>query len=145
MSYYFYKNNYESSNLEITDREITNTYQRQKFYPSYPRHMASVSIRSHQTGRHITNSNRLLPNTCHLVKSQPKVEKETNIALEVLKYQLNDQKAKQTHFNNVRRSLEQRLQAAKISGNYHLVALLQKEFQQLACDWDDPRCKARRT
>lgn len=131
MSYPFYKNKYESSNLEMTDKEIANTYQRQKFHPSYPRHMASIIIKSDQIGHMLTNPNRLLPNTCHLLRSQPEMEKETSIALEVLKYQLNDQKAKQTHFSNVRRSLEQRLQAAKISGNHHLIALLQKESQQL--------------
>ena len=131
MSNYFSRKKYESSNLEITDGEIANRYQRQNCHPNYPRHMDRVSLRSHQIGQHMTNPHLLLPKTCHLAKSQPATEKELDVALEVLKYQLNDQKAKQTHLNNVRHSLEKRLQAAKMSGNYHLIALLYKESQQL--------------
>ena len=127
----FYKNKYELLNLEITEKEITNKYQGQNFYPNYPRHMASVSGKSHIHSRKMTHQSCFLPETCQLTKSPPAIAKETNIALEVLRYQLNDKKAKQTHLENVRRSLEQRLQAAKASGNHHLVALLQKESQQL--------------
>ncbi len=82
MSCHFYKNKYELSNLEITDQEITNKYQGQNFYPSYPRHIASVSAKSHRHGRQMTPQNRFLPKTCQLEKSQPAVAKETNIALE---------------------------------------------------------------
>ncbi len=131
MSYCFYRNKCESSNLEITDREITNRYQRQNFYPSYPRHISSVSVKSHRGGQQMTSQNHFLPKTCQLAKSQPAIARETNIALEVLRYQLNDKKAKQIHLENVRRNLEKRLHAAKVSGNHHLVALLQKESQQL--------------
>ena len=131
MSCHFYKNKYELSNLEIKEQEITNRYQGKNFYPSYPRHIASVSDKSHKHIRPITNQSCFLPKTCQLIKSPPAIAKETNIALEVLRYQLNDKKAKQTHLENVRRSLEQRLQVAKASGNHYLVALLQKESQQL--------------
>lgn len=130
MSCYYRINKHKSSTLEITEREITNPYQKQKSYPSFPRHIANVSVKSHRHNQPM-NHHRSLPKTCHLVKSQPAQEKETNIALEVLQYQLNDQKAKQTHIDNLRRSLERRLQVAKMSGNYHLIALLQKESQQL--------------
>ena len=131
MSYCFYRNKYKSLNLEITEKEITNKYQRKNFYPSYPRHIASVSVKSHRSGQQMTCHNYFLPKTCQLAKSQPAIAKQTNIALEVLRYQLNDKQAKQIHVENVRRSLERRLQAAKASGNHHLVALLQKESQQL--------------
>ena len=131
MSSRFYKNKYELSSLEITDKEINNRYQRQNFAPSYPRHITSVSVKSHRTGQQMTYQNHFLPKTCELIQSKPAVNRETHIALEVLRYQLNDKKAKQTHLENVRHSLEKRLHAAKVSGNHHLVALLQKESQQL--------------
>ena len=131
MSCHFYKNKYELSNLEMTEKEISRRHQGQNFHPSYPRHIASVSAKSHRNGRQTTHQTRFLPKTCQLEKSQPAVAKEINIALEVLRYQLNDKQAKQIHLENVRNNLEKRLQAAKASGNYNLVALLQKESQQL--------------
>ena len=131
MYYYLKTNKYESSNLEITEQEITNKYQGKNFPFDYPRHISSNGFQSYRNNRLITHKNRCLPKTCQLPQSQSEVNSNTHIALDILKYQLNDQKAKKTHLDNVRRSLEKRLQAAKVSGNYHLVALLEKEFQQL--------------
>ena len=131
MSCHFYKNKYELSNLEVTEKEINNRYQRQNFHPNYPRHIANVSAKSHRNSRQMNHQKRFLPTTCQLEKSQPAVAKEINIALEVLRYQLNDKQAKQIHLENVRNNLEKRLQAAKASGDHNLVALLQKESQQL--------------
>ncbi len=134
MYYHSKKNKYESSNLEITEQEITNKYQGQNFHLGYPRHIASNDFQSYRNNRLMTyknNKNSCVLKTCQLPKSQSEVHSNVYLALDILKYQLNDQKAKQTHLDNVRLSLEKRLKAAKVSGNHHLVALLEKESQQL--------------
>ena len=125
------KNKYESSNLEITEQEITNKYKEQNFHISYPRHISSNDFQSYRNNRLMTYKNRCLPKTCQLPKSQSELNSNNHLALDILKYQLSDKKAKQTHLDNIRRSLEKRLQAAKVSGNNHLVALLEKESRQL--------------
>ncbi len=131
MYYRLNNNKYESSNLEITEPEITNKYQGPNFHLGYPRHIASNDFQSYRNNRLRNYKNRCLPKTCQLPKSQSEVHSSTHLALDILKYQLNDKKAKQTHLDNVRLSLEKRLQAAKVSGNHHLIALLEKESQQL--------------
>ena len=131
MYYRLNNNKYKLSNLEITEQEITNKYQGQNFHLGYPRHIASNDSQSYRNNRLMTYKNCCLPKTCQLPKSQSEVNSNNHLALDILKYQLSDKKAKQTHLDNVRLSLEKRLKAAKVSGNHHLVALLEKESQQL--------------
>ncbi len=132
MLYNLNQNQHKLSYLEIAEKELTNGYWGKNIYPSYPRHMTTVSVKSHREGQLMTVSHRFLPKTCRLTKSDSTTfEPETNVALRVLQYQLNDRQAKQTHLENVKSSLERRLQAAKLSGNDYLIDLLQKESQQL--------------
>ncbi len=127
-----HQNKRELSYLEITEKEIANGYRGKDNYPSYPRHMTHVRVKSPRGGQPMTSSSRFLPKTCRLTKSDSTTfDPETNVALRILQYQLNDRQAKQTHLENVKDSLERRLQAAKLSGNDHLIDLLQKESQQL--------------
>lgn len=148
MSYRRHNYQNESLTLEISEQEIINRHKShrllrctktetaamtvgQNCHPGYPRHISSLSVQSHRNRQFMVDRNRTLPKTCQLMKSQSEKQESASRALDILCYQLNDRQAKQTHLANVRRSLERRLQAAKVSGNYHLLALLQQEWQQI--------------
>ena len=131
MSYFYHNYQYKPPTLEITEKEISNQSRRPNWHSRYPGHISNFGVKSHRNERFISYESLPLPKTCQLVKFQSPSYENAGQALEILRYQLNDNKAKQTHLNNVRRSLERRLQAAKVSGNYRLIALLQKESQQL--------------
>jgi len=147
MSYRHHNYQNKSLTLEISEQEIINRHKRQRLvrckmaepalsigqncHSGYPRHMSVPSVQSHRNSQLMVERNRTLPKTCQLTKSQAENQVNACIALNILCYQLNDHQAKQTHLANVRGSLERRLQAAKVSGNDHLLALLQQEWQQI--------------
>ena len=147
MSYRYHNYQNEPLTLEISEQEIVNRHKRQRLihctrmeptmnvgqncHSGYPRHMSVPSVQSHRSSQFRVERNRTLPKTCQLIKSQTENQANACIALNILCYQLNDRQAKQTHLANVRRSLERRLQAAKVSGNNRLLALLQQEWQQI--------------
>ncbi len=131
MLYRYHNYQYKSPTLEITEKEIIHQYQRRNWHPDYPQPVNNFGVKSQSINRYKSCNHLPLPKTCQLVKFQSTNQENPGQVLEMLRYQLNNNKAKQTHLNNVRRSLERRLQAAKMSGDYRLVALLQEESQQL--------------
>ena len=60
MNYCFYNHKYEFLTLEITEKEITNKCQGQKFCLRYPRHIGSVNLKFHRSGQPINYQNRFL-------------------------------------------------------------------------------------
>lgn len=111
-SYHNIRYNYEPATLEVTEREIAQRYQGQK-QRHYPRPMPIVG-----TSCCGGESNKSLLN----ISDRPTIRKEPEKAKEELTY---------THIENIRRSLEHRLQVARVSGNQSLVRLLEAESQQL--------------
>jgi len=65
--------------------------------------------------------------TCRLEKVQ-----QPDSALRILTYQLKDQKAQETHLNNLKISLNCRIKAARLQQNNALVTTLNKELQEIA-------------
>lgn len=57
--------------------------------------------------------------------------KATNLAVNILRYQLQDTLAQQKHQENLHNNLQHRLKVAQIMKNYQLVTMLQEEFKQL--------------
>ncbi|MEN9871765.1 MAG: hypothetical protein RLZZ171_2757 [Cyanobacteriota bacterium] len=55
----------------------------------------------------------------------------TNLAVNILRYQLQDTLAQQKHIENLQNSLQHRLKVAQEKENYQLVTMLQEEFRQL--------------
>ncbi len=119
----------ESTTLEITETEITGIYdQHQRRYP-YPRHIAQFESSSHRGSRNTVSQIAILPKSCNLSRSQG--SSKVNGAVDILQYQLGDRLTRQNHIDNMRRSLQRRLQAAKASGDKDLIDLLNDEFKQL--------------
>jgi hypothetical protein len=117
--------------LEVTESEINGAYQRELDKYSYPRHISSYNSESHRQYGKILRNIPSLPKSCQLPVSQVEQSEVLDTALNILRYQLNNEQAQQTHLDNLRHNLERRLQAAKASGNDFLIDLLQAESQQL--------------
>ena len=64
--------------------------------------------------------------TCRLEKVQ-----KPDSALKILTYQLRGQKAKETHLNNLKNSLNHRIETARLQRNKELVTTLNKELQEI--------------
>lgn len=91
-----------------------------------PRHISVPEIKTYR-GTH-ANQIDYIPRACPLDNSQPA---QTNLAWDLLKYQLSDRAAQQQHLANLRSNLQHRLQVAQAKGDRKLVDILQDEFQQL--------------
>jgi hypothetical protein len=118
----------EPTTLEITETEISGIYNRhQRKYP-YPRHIAQVESPSHRGDKITVSQISVLPKSCNLKPCQG--ISQVNEAVDILQYQLSDRISQQKHLDNMRRSLQRRLQAAEVSGNKKLIDLLNDEFKQ---------------
>ena len=97
--------------------------------PKLPRHISGLSSTKHRKiGKQEQASQ--MPTICSINLDADPAE-TINLAVNILKYQLNDRASKQKHVENVRRNLQHRLQAAQASENRELVSILQEEFRQL--------------
>lgn len=119
----------QKSILEVREQDILDRHNGRNHKYLYPRHISQLESPSHRGyGNRITNAH-FLPITCPI--NSPKEQQEVNMAVEILKYQLSDRKAKQIHLQSVRRNLDRRLQVAINDGNEHLVNQLHQEYQEL--------------
>ena len=126
-SYLKIEDEYPSSMMEITDREITKNKQKSAFNSRFCRQVLPLESRSHRNHGKINHSSFTAPKVCKLGK-----DNYSEMAFSVLQYQLKDRKTRQTHINNLKRNLERRIQLAKSQGNHRLVALLTQEFREIA-------------
>ncbi len=110
----------EKIGLEIANIEIN---------PKLPRHISGLSSKKHrEIGKQGQASQ--MPTVCS-INLDPEPAETINLAVDILKYQLNDRASKQKHVENVRRNLQHRLQVAQASENRELMSILQEEFRQL--------------
>ncbi|MGF1539893.1 MAG: hypothetical protein ACFCU5_05475 [Pleurocapsa sp.] len=119
----------EPTTLEINETEITGIYHKNQQKYSYPRHITQLESPSHRGSSNTVSQITVLPKICNLSLSPGKPR--VNAAVDILQYQLSDRALRQNHFDNMRRSLQRRLQAAKASGNKELIDLLNEEVKQL--------------
>lgn len=112
-------NNYRS---EIIDRHLN---YRQSLLP---RHISRLTSKAHSSQERLAMANRLQQN---LVSTNFDRSQATALAVNISRYQLSDRDSIQKHSQNIRSSLEHRLEVAIARGNSQLIALLQTELKQL--------------
>ncbi len=95
-----------------------------------PRHISCLETNTYSRSER-SNSAVHQPLKCSLNQDLSRRE-ATNLAVDILKYQLKDYTAQQKHLENLLNNLRYRLQVANAKGNRELVNLLQKEFTELA-------------
>ena len=116
------RNKYHSEKIVL---EIPNIQTNLKL----PRHISGLSSTKHRKiGKQEQTSQ--MPIVCSIDIGADSAE-TINLAVNILKYQLNDRASKQKHVENVRRNLQHRLQVAQDSEDRKLVSILQEEFRQL--------------
>lgn len=112
---------YES---EIISTEITDWHNR---HIQLPHHISVPETKSYRERYHLNQINAA-PRVCRIDTYKPST---TNLALDILKYQLSDRASKQKHLENVRSNLQRRIEVAKAQGNRQLIDILQDEYRQL--------------
>lgn len=111
-------------NCEAIDRPVFATSAK----PRLPRHISAWET----SGRNqaIASSLYQAPNKCPLDHNL-KSAQATNLAVNILRYQLQDHVAQQKHWENLRCNLQHRLEVARSTNNTQLLTILQAEFRQL--------------
>lgn len=109
---------------EKIDLEMPNRLAKQKL----PRHIFCLESKGYQADI-ATRSSKMCPE--FLAKSDRHQQETINLAVYILKYQLNDHASRQKHRENVCYSLKYRLSLAYAKGNRELVNILQAEARQL--------------
>ncbi len=110
---------------ETIDLEIPSGKREQKL----PRHISCLESKNYRQSGHLNQAIQL--RTSCLTNLAVHKAEEMNLAVNILKYQLNDHASKQKHLENVRCKLQYRLEVAKATKNSQLVSILQEEFRQL--------------
>jgi hypothetical protein len=109
------------STLEVTEGEIGGMYRGQKWRYHYPRHVATPLPIHNLKYRGVPyGSDQLIATTpakTGIIRNEREqiLDEWTNL-----------------HLQNIRRSLEHRLQVAKANGDQNLIRLLEAEFKQMA-------------
>jgi hypothetical protein len=108
---------------ELSDRSRLNDAAKIRL----PRHISSLeSSQRHQRAK----ASRQQISQTHANRNTYSAE-ATNLAVNILRYQLQDTFAQQKHLENWQNSLQHRLKVAQAKENYQLVTMLQEEFRQL--------------
>lgn len=122
--------------LEVAESEIGGAYRGQTWHKHYPHHVLELKPKPYLQYRGVAYG------------KQPYIQTAPRIAcqIEPLRYGVNVEQigkdataqtnlSRQIHLENIRRHLEHRLQVAQEKGDRELIAVLQKESQQLALDY----------
>jgi len=96
--------------------------------PSRPRHISVLESPTHS--RKVCQSLFYPVRQCPL-NQQGKSAEATNLAVNILRYQLQDSISQNQHLNNLRSNLQHRLEVAQAEKNERLITMLREEFQQL--------------
>ncbi|MEL6495008.1 MAG: hypothetical protein AAFQ41_07770 [Cyanobacteria bacterium J06623_7] len=91
-----------------------------------PRHISAL-----ETTPHRPNSRPHLTASLRQSSSRVTEAEASNLAVNILTYQLKDREAQQQHLANLHSNLQHRFEVAKAAQNTQLMALLQEEFRQL--------------
>ncbi|VEP15789.1 conserved hypothetical protein [Hyella patelloides LEGE 07179] len=126
-SYINFDNEYPSSIMEITDKQLTKTFCKCSISSGCAQNILPLESQLHRNYGKVNHGYSDIPKRCHIA-GKTYSEK----AFSILQYQLKDRQARQTHLSNLKRNLERRIQAAKAQRNSYLVDLLTQESREIA-------------
>jgi hypothetical protein len=93
-----------------------------------PRHISSLESYQHH---HRANTSRQQNSLTYSGNQNTYSAEATDLAVNILRYQLQDTFVQQKHLENWENSLQHRLQVARAKENHQLVTMLQEELRQL--------------
>jgi hypothetical protein len=109
---------------ELSDRHVYSSSEKLRL----PRHISSLEAPSHS--RAIKARLHQAPKKCPL-NQNTSLAVDSNRAIDMLRYQLQDTAFAEKYLENVRRNLQYRLEVAQLGKNCRLVTILQEEVRQL--------------
>jgi hypothetical protein len=115
----------EQYSRELSDRHISSALSAK---PRLPRHISSLESFSHNQA--ISFSLRQAPQRCPL-QQDTHPEEATNLAVNILRFQLQDSVFTEKYLANVRQNLQHRLEVAQAQENRQLATMLLEEFREL--------------
>jgi hypothetical protein len=110
---------------ELSDRLILDSSEKIRL----PRHISPLESTQHNRAID-TSQHQVTAQQCTLNQKTSSAEAR-NLAVNILRYQLQDSAAQQKHLENLRNNLQRRLETAQTKDNCQLVTMLQEEFRQL--------------
>ena len=123
---------YENSNIEFDQGEIGGKYRGQSWKYRYPKHIVHIKPKIYRQYRGVAYS------TCPTPLQESQVNqysyhpaKDNRCPVQPQK-QLQKHTSAQIHWENMRKSLERRLETAQAKGDLNLVSLLEKECRELS-------------
>lgn len=119
-----YSNKLSSTSRNIPISEIDAFAQK----PNLPRHISVLESPTHS--RKVCQSLFHTVRQCPL-KQQHKSAEAINLAVNILRYQLQDSVSQSQHLNNLRSNLQHRLEVAQAEKNERLITMLRSELKQL--------------
>lgn len=124
----------ETLPFEITEGEVAGKYRGQSWRYHYPRHIPQLEPKFGLKYRGISYMKRPVVQSPHLSEiAIPAVTPDAKLPTPPhFTTQIEAEEAAQAHTESIRRNLERRISVAKESGNDQLVALLEREYQELA-------------
>ena len=125
-SYFNIHDEYPSSIMEITDRQLGKTNCKRSLSRGCKNSLLPLESPSHRNYGKIRHNFLTAPKQCQIAGEQ-----YSEKVFSVLQYQLK-QEVKQIHLDNLKRNLERRIQTAKAKGNHRLVDLLIQESRDIA-------------
>ena len=124
--------NYESTpSLEITEGEIGGTYRGKPSWFHYPRHIREPQTVHHLLYRGIPYQMGKLKIADYLTVEEVVANRATQLWFAHNQRPKEVAQTTNNHLRNIQRALEHRLQIAKEKGDRNLVAILEKESDQI--------------
>jgi hypothetical protein len=120
----------KASILEVCEGEIGGVYRGQEWHECYPRHIPQLKPKLLRQYRGVAYSTLPIPDSVSIEHSESMGKVCPVSAKKLAKVYLDE--TSQTHLDNIRRSLERRLEVAKTNGDDYLVNMLEQESKQLA-------------
>ena len=123
----------ELSTLEVMEREVGGRHGKQHRQHSYPRHIPHLRHQQSMEYRGVAYGSISHGVQSNTISTSSVEEKACSCPIyfpEQPVFTLINEAAK-IHWQNIRRSLERRLEVAEASGNKNLVSLLEQESKQL--------------
>ncbi|TVQ42753.1 MAG: DUF4278 domain-containing protein [Gloeocapsa sp. DLM2.Bin57] len=132
LSYRGISYDYENANIEFDQGEIGGKYRGKDWKYRYPKHIVHLKPKIYRQYRGVAYSTCPTPLQESQVNPHTHNPAQDNRCSVQPQKQLQKQTSAQIHWENMRKNLERRLQAAQARGDVELVTMLEKESRELS-------------
>lgn len=121
-----------TTSIEFEEKQIGGKYRGQNWHCKYPRHIPHLKPKIYRQYRGIAYSTLPIPLEEMSTASETLTLAEQTYCRVYKPQRVNSNQSANRHLENMRRSLERRLAAAKAKGDKNLINMLEEESKQLS-------------